>query len=263
MVERNSGRMLTLVDEMLRKSHDKGVYISDETAMNVNVPSSPADTGVNAVSEASSQPGRNDMADDPSRDTILVVEDNDDLRSFLTDILSSQYNVLSASNGREGLETAEARQPDFILTDVTMPEMDGLTMVRNIKSNKHLSHIPIIVLSAKASEQDRVLGLREGIDDYVTKPFSATYLRQRIANIIAQRHMLQQSYLESLGAGNVAAVVQEPLPADEGDVTPEEMAKVPSEATAGPAEYRLDSTPGGGCRQGDDGDAYGLYQRPS
>ncbi|ROT23006.1 response regulator [Muribaculaceae bacterium Isolate-110 (HZI)] len=241
MVERNSGRMLTLVDEMLRKSHDKGVYISDETAMNVNVPSSPADTGVNAVSEASSQPGRSDMADDPSRDTILVVEDNDDLRSFLTDILSSQYNVLSASNGREGLETAEARQPDFILTDVTMPEMDGLTMVRNIKSNKHLSHIPIIVLSAKASEQDRVLGLREGIDDYVTKPFSATYLRQRIANIIAQRHMLQQSYLESLGAGNVAAVVQEPLPADEGDVTPEEMAKVSSEATAGPAEYRLDS----------------------
>lgn len=209
--------------------------------MNVNVPSSPADTGVNAVSEASSQPGRSDMADDPSRDTILVVEDNDDLRSFLTDILSSQYNVLSASNGREGLETAEARQPDFILTDVTMPEMDGLTMVRNIKSNKHLSHIPIIVLSAKASEQDRVLGLREGIDDYVTKPFSATYLRQRIANIIAQRHMLQQSYLESLGAGNVAAVVQEPLPADEGDVTPEEMAKVSSEATAGPAEYRLDS----------------------
>lgn len=240
MVERNSGRMLTLVDEMLRKSHDKGVYISDETAMTANVTSGSVDTVVNAASEAS-LPAHHDIPDDPSRDTILVVEDNDDLRSFLTDILSSQYNVLSASNGREGLETAEARQPDFILTDVTMPEMDGLTMVRNIKSNKHLSHIPIIVLSAKASEQDRVLGLREGIDDYVTKPFSATYLRQRIANIIAQRHMLQQSYLESLGAGNAAAVVQNPLPADEGDVTPEEMADVSSEAPAKPDEYRLDS----------------------
>lgn len=131
--------------------------------------------------------------------TILIVEDNDDLRGFLRDILSSQYNIITASNGKEGLEKAEAEQPDFILTDVTMPEMDGLTMVKKIKSKKQLSHIPIIVLSAKASMDDRVEGLRIGIDDYISKPFSATYLRQRIANIIAQRRLLQQSLLEQLG----------------------------------------------------------------
>lgn len=239
MVERNSGRMLTLVDELLRKSHDKGVYISDETAGGMSVAALPNDEGdMSGVDVAPA--ARQELPDDPSRDTILVVEDNDDLRSFLTDILSSKYNVLSASNGREGLETAEARQPDFILTDVTMPEMDGLTMVRNIKSSKHLSHIPIIVLSAKASEQDRVLGLSEGIDDYVTKPFSATYLRQRIANIIAQRHMLQQTYLESLGSGNTAAVTAD-LRA--GDV-PEGAAASDDDRMALPdrvAEYRLDS----------------------
>ena len=241
MVERNSGRMLTLVDEMLRKSHDKGVYISDETAADPAV-TTVSDAAVDADPVEPAPHPRHEAAEaDPSKDTILVVEDNDDLRSFLTDILSSQYNVLSASNGREGLETAEARQPDFILTDVTMPEMDGLTMVRNIKSNKHLSHIPIIVLSAKASEQDRVLGLREGIDDYVTKPFSATYLRQRIANIIAQRHMLQQSYLESLGSGNAAAVASpdvevQPETADNaGSTTDTETSAQPQ------AEYRLDS----------------------
>ena len=130
---------------------------------------------------------------------ILIVEDNDDLRGFLRDILSSQYNIITATNGKEGLEKAETEQPDFILTDVTMPEMDGLTMVKNIKSKKQLSHIPILVLSAKASMDDRVEGLRIGIDDYISKPFSATYLRQRIANIIAQRRLLQQTFLEQLG----------------------------------------------------------------
>ncbi|MDE6037687.1 MAG: DNA-binding response regulator, partial [Duncaniella sp.] len=120
----------------------------------------------------------------------------------------------------------------------TMPEMDGLTMVRNIKSNKALSHIPIIVLSAKASEQDRVLGLREGVDDYVTKPFSATYLRQRIASIIAQRRILQQSYLESLG--NTGKVYDASAPA----VTAQESQ--PSSAadkagTAAESEYHLDT----------------------
>lgn len=228
-VERNTERMLHLVNEMLRKSHDKGVYISDE-----NVAAPPlSPEGQSETTEAAESVS----AHDPSKSTLLVVEDNDDLRSFLTDILSSQYNVIAASNGREGLKMAEEAQPDFILTDVTMPEMDGLTMVRNIKSNKLLSHIPIIVLSAKASEQDRVMGLREGIDDYVTKPFSATYLRQRIANIIAQRRMLQQTYLESLGS---ADYVNDSAVAVTATERGEESA-VGDEARSSDKEYRLDS----------------------
>lgn len=237
MVERNSGRMLTLVDEMLRKSHDKGVYISDETVTDPAVAAVTDDDAQGQHAEMD-KTARDDQAFDSSKDTILVVEDNDDLRSFLTDILSSQYNVLTASNGREGLQRAESAQPDFILTDVTMPEMDGLTMVRYIKGNKLLSHIPIIVLSAKASEQDRVLGLREGIDDYVTKPFSATYLRQRIANIIAQRHMLQQAYLESLGNNNVAVPPAGAVTVDE-DSASDSSAGTPDEPAQ--HEYRLDS----------------------
>lgn len=224
MVERNSERMLHLVDEMLRKSYDKGVYISDATV-----------TGDAAADEA--HDGAHESAErDPSKDSLLVVEDHDDLRAFLTDILSSQYNVISASNGLEGLKMAEEQQPDFILTDVTMPEMDGLTMVRNIKSNKALSHIPIIVLSAKASEQDRVLGLREGVDDYVTKPFSATYLRQRIASIIAQRRILQQSYLESLGNANASYT-----PGLAADTPPDVSAGETDDADTSSADYRLDT----------------------
>lgn len=143
-----------------------------------------------------------DESEDISRQdiTILIVEDNDDLRGFLHDILQSTYKILTASNGKEGLSIAESIQPDFILTDVTMPEMNGLTMVKKIKSHKELCHIPIIVLSAKTSMADKMEGLRAGIDDYISKPFSATYLRQRIANILSQREMLQRSFMEQLGS---------------------------------------------------------------
>lgn len=177
---------------------------------------------------------KDDPENTPTGISILVVEDNDDLRGFLTDILSAQYDIITASNGKEGLEKAEAHQPDFILTDITMPEMDGLTMVRHIKERKQLSHIPVIVLSARSSVEDRLEGLRIGIDDYISKPFSATYLRKRIANIIAQRRLLQQAYLERLGKdmnpGGADSASAETAVAGSNE-TPE----------ASHQEYRLDS----------------------
>lgn len=89
---------------------------------------------------------------------------------------------------------------DFIISDVMMPEMDGLTMVHKLKEDKNTSHIPIIILSAKASLQDRLQGLREGVDDYITKPFSATYLKERVANIISRRRSFQQDMLSEYSA---------------------------------------------------------------
>ena len=166
---------------------------------------------------------------------ILIVEDNDDLRGFLSDILAPRYNIITAENGRVGLEKAETEQPDFILTDISMPEMDGLTMVKKIKSKKQLSHIPIIVLSARASVADRVQGLAEGIDDYISKPFSATLLRQRIANIISQRRMLQQSYLEQIGQNlNILADSQAGASVQSAPAEAQTEAPAPE-----PREYRL------------------------
>lgn len=130
---------------------------------------------------------------------ILIVEDNKDLLEFLRDILSPKYQVITATNGQEGLEKAEAEMPDFILTDLNMPVMNGMEMISRIKQSKQLAHIPIIVLSAQTDVECRVEGLRAGIDDYITKPFSATYLRMRIANIIEKRNMLQQFFFEQLG----------------------------------------------------------------
>ena len=130
--------------------------------------------------------------------TILVVEDNEEMRLFLHNILAAHYNVMEASNGREGLEKALSLLPDFIVSDVMMPEMDGLEMVKNIKEDANACHIPIVLLSAKSSLDDRIEGLEHGVDDYISKPFSATYLKTRIKNLMEQREHLQQRYKEHL-----------------------------------------------------------------
>ena len=216
-VHRNSQEMLKMVNGILTNASDHN-YITDDKIPETTVAAAtvPAEASGAAPSQAESAPEPS-PAEAPAPKSgggkvrILVVEDNDDLRSFLCDILAVQYDVISAPNGAVGLEKAEKEQPDFIITDVTMPEMDGLTMVQKIKQNKKLSHIPIIVLSARASVEDRVRGLNEGIDDYITKPFSATYLRQRISSIRAQRKILQQNFFEQIGQ-NFSAAAQEAEP---------------------------------------------------
>lgn len=85
--------------------------------------------------------------------------------------MSESYRVLTATNGQEGLDQAREYIPDLIISDIMMPAMDGLDMVKNIKENREICHIPIILLSAKSSLDDRISGLEQGIDDYITKPF--------------------------------------------------------------------------------------------
>lgn len=184
-VQRNSRNMLELVNKMLDHSNTDNYFSED-----YDTPLFAGHTSfINANADTQEH---KDLK-------LLVVEDNNDLRSFLINILRDNFTIIEAENGRLGLEKTKTELPDFIITDVMMPEMDGLTMVQHIKENPNICHIPIIVLSAKASLKDRLEGLKVGIDDYITKPFSATYLKQRIENIISQRHMLQQTLLTQLG----------------------------------------------------------------
>lgn len=146
-----------------------------------------------------------------SLQTILIVEDNADLRQFLRSVLISSYRIIEAENGREGLEKARTELPDFILTDVMMPEMDGLDMVKAIKADKDIWHIPIIILSAKSSLDDRISGLESGIEDYIVKPFSTTLLKAKIASVIERRRKLQEFYAGSMtqSLGNMAGNASE------------------------------------------------------
>ena len=126
--------------------------------------------------------------------SVLVVEDNEELRVFLYSILSEEYKVYLAANGKEGLNVVREQSPDLIVSDVMMPVMDGLEMVRCIKSDPVVCHTPIILLTAKSSLDDRIAGLEQGIDDYITKPFSASYLKVKIQNLLAKRKEWQEAY---------------------------------------------------------------------
>ena len=123
---------------------------------------------------------------DPSLPLVLVVEDHEDVASYIISCLEN-YNVVLASNGLQGKEIAELRIPEIIISDIIMPEMDGYELCKSLKTNLKTDHIPIILLTAKATEKDKVLGFMHGADAYLTKPFSKLELIARIDQLIASR----------------------------------------------------------------------------
>ena len=126
--------------------------------------------------------------------TILVVEDSVDVQIYLKEILKDEYNIVIAENGIKGLDSALQFLPDLIISDVMMPKMDGIEFCSHIKSDWQTSHIPVILLTAKASSENKIEGLETGADDYVTKPFSFRELSVRIKNLLAQREILKQKF---------------------------------------------------------------------
>ncbi len=131
------------------------------------------------------------------REIILIVEDNSDVRSYVCSLLENDYTVIEASDGEEGISNANAEIPDLIITDVMMPGMDGFQFSTKIRSDVKTSHIPIIMLTAKAGLDDKIEGLETGIDAYITKPFSAKELRVRVRNLIYQRKQLRKRFSKS------------------------------------------------------------------
>lgn len=132
------------------------------------------------------------------RRMVLVVDDNEDMRTFLSNILGTDYRVKTASDGVEALKTIEQDIPDVVVTDLMMPNMDGLELTKRLKQSADLTHIPVILLSAKSAIESRLQAMQEGADDYVTKPFEPEYLRARVKNLIKQRQILEASYRQRL-----------------------------------------------------------------
>ncbi|MBV6645868.1 MAG: tetratricopeptide repeat protein [Cyclobacteriaceae bacterium] len=126
--------------------------------------------------------------------TVLVVEDNDDVRTYIGSILQVQYHVQVARNGSEGLEKALKTIPDLVVSDLMMPEMDGLEFCKQLKMNELTSHIPIVLLTAKATVESKIEGLHTGADDYLTKPFDHQELMVRVNNLITERRKLRKLF---------------------------------------------------------------------
>ncbi len=129
---------------------------------------------------------------------ILIVEDNEDMLHFLEGVVSAKYAVVKARNGVEGLEAAKRHTIDLILSDIIMPEMDGLVFCQHIKSDLLTSHIPVVLLTAKTQEDHVMEGFNTGADDYITKPFNPELLLVRIGNLLQQRQKLREKYVREV-----------------------------------------------------------------
>jgi len=132
--------------------------------------------------------------------SILIVEDNIEVQQLLEDLLQDNYNIYIANNGVEGLELAIKKQPDLVLSDIMMPEMMGTEMCIKLKRNVQTSHIPVILLTARASDDYKIEGLDTGADDYITKPFNSRILKAKVKNMIQNRILLQQKYKQNPSA---------------------------------------------------------------
>lgn len=135
---------------------------------------------------------------DSEKETILIVEDNQELRFFIKTIFIQFFNVIEAENGNIGLEKSKKYMPDIIISDVMMPQKNGIEMTQELREEITTSHIPIVLLTAKSTIESKIEGMKLGADDYITKPFSAAYLKARIFNLLEQRKKLQALYCASL-----------------------------------------------------------------
>ena len=145
------------------------------------------DLGINVADERVTTQGNDQLE-------VLVVEDNNDLRAFIKSILQQDYKVIDAVDGVDGIEKAEASIPDLIVSDVMMPRMDGYDLCKKLKTNDKTNHIPVILLTAKATRENKLEGLETGADDYLVKPFDEEELMVRIKNLISIREKLQRKF---------------------------------------------------------------------
>ena len=145
------------------------------------------------------------------RPLLLIVEDNSDIRQYIEESLKEDYRILQACNGKEGKDLALDQMPDLIVSDIMMPEMDGIEMTRILKEDIRTSHIPIILLTAKTSATDQQEGYDSGADSYLMKPFSAKLLQSRIRNILSGRRRLA----EYIAQQNFSSILSKEMPTGE------------------------------------------------
>ncbi|MFB6278430.1 MAG: response regulator [Salinibacter sp.] len=174
---------------------------ADAAAVESSGRSEPDEASQNAPRNEPRPAGGDGVLEDDDRPIVLVVEDNADVRAYLRRHLSDTYHVVEANTGADGLDTARKIDPDLVLADLMMPEMDGTELCRQIRDDSDLARTPVVLLTARAAEEDAVAGLEAGADAYVTKPFSMTELKARL------RRLLNAHWTGSVSAPSTADLV--------------------------------------------------------
>lgn len=166
---------------------------------------------------------------------VMVIDDDDDVRALIESQLGRYFTVSTASNGAEGLEKLAEDQPDIVVCDVMMPEMDGFEFTKRLKNDFNISHIPVILLTAYSSEEHQLKGIQLGADSYITKPFSVQYLLARVVKLIEQREKLQRKFATE--PGNLQPLIST---TDRDKIFLDKINAI-IERSMGDAEFKLDT----------------------
>ncbi|KJD33596.1 histidine kinase [Tamlana nanhaiensis] len=196
---------LALVKELVSLSHGSIIANSiaqDKIQFNVTLPITKAAFKTSEIIEDNNIPSvapdleifRNENSENSN---MLIVEDEPEIRKFIVSIFKTNYNIIEASNGKIGIEQALKHQPDIIISDIMMPETNGIALCNTLKYNELTSHIPIILLTAKVGDKNEMEGLKTGADAYITKPFNSEKLKLRVEKLIENRKTLQNHFLNN------------------------------------------------------------------
>lgn len=188
IIKRNVEQLQRLVGDVLLFRRENNATVDDTTATT----DEQLLASRKAVQESRHDTLINDNTDELA--TVLIVDDNADMRAYLRTLLLDRYYVIEAADGQSGLKLAVESVPDIVVSDVMMPVMDGLAFCTRLKQHEATSHIPVLLLTARSSEQQHIEGLQTGADIYMTKPFSADLLLANIASLLANRQKLRQLF---------------------------------------------------------------------
>ena len=179
IVRRNAQQLTSLVNKILKAETHETPQATDDTMADSELPTAEPTADANENAE---------------RPTILIVDDNADILTYLRKILENRYIVLEADNGEHGLQQARQEVPDIIVSDVMMPVMNGLEFCQRVKNDTVTSHIPVVLLTARALSKHQIEGYQSGADAYLTKPFSADVLLARVDNLLRNRRQLRNLF---------------------------------------------------------------------
>ncbi|MGZ3754096.1 MAG: hybrid sensor histidine kinase/response regulator transcription factor [Mucilaginibacter sp.] len=204
ILNQGSGIGLSIVKEFT-ELHGGDVTVVSEpgkgTSFTVVLPIIDSDVQIVAATPSPHSNGKPSYivkASDSEKYSILLVEDNDDFRNYLKENLESNYKVVEAANGKDGWQKVLSGHPDLVVSDVSMPVMDGIELCRKIKTDKRTSFIPVILLTALGGEEDQIKGLQTEANDYLTKPFSFEILNTRIRNLISLNQRLKATFSKQI-----------------------------------------------------------------
>ncbi|MCB0846260.1 MAG: response regulator, partial [Bacteroidetes bacterium] len=189
--EEGVGTMIT-IDLPFRPCSEKDVDSSQQESSNL------AEANLHIASLSAEYDEAKQSTVKEGSKSVLIVEDHADMRKFVISLLAPDYRILEAEEGKKGLEIARAQSPDLIISDISMPEMDGLTFCKLIKEDLLTSHIPLILLTAKTQPTSKMEGYLQGADDYITKPFKPEMLKVRVQNLLEQREQLRKKYQQQV-----------------------------------------------------------------